>query len=305
MSMSIEEKIKLLEDAANKLKADSNNLEALRKFEEILDLKYRKFGEGSQEVRSTKCEIAILWNILSMDSLQNNDFELTKKLLKKAEKLAERDYRVLAWTYNNYGCLFRKTKKLRSALTFLLKALEIEYKQLNESEIPVDDQLVSSNPWDIHLNICAILSQMDKHDLALQHAMKALILIQDEIVNRMSTQGDQTPPERLVVLSIAYHNIGVEYEFLKKYQQALNAYKKSVINAETHLSSSNLMTINMKSVYDKAINKIAEVILKSVTRKGTKIKPNIKKEHIIEMLDDGMSEDEIVEYLSKAKDKKE
>ncbi len=146
---------------------------------------------------------------------------------------------------------------------------------------------------------------MDKHDLALQHAMKALILIQDEIVNRMSTQGDQTPPERLVVLSIAYHNIGVEYEFLKKYQQALNAYKKSVINAETHLSSSNLMTINMKNVYDKAINKIAEVILKSVTRKGTKIKPNIKKEHIIEMLDDGMSEDEIVEYLTKAKDKKE
>ena len=305
MSINIEDKIKLLEDAANKLKADSNNLEALRKFEEILDLKYRKFGEGSQEVRATKCEIAILWNILSMDSLQNNDFELTKKLLKKAEKLAERDYRVLACTYNNYGCLFRKTKKLRSALTFLLKALEIEYKQLNESEIPVDDQLVSSNPWDIHLNIWAILSQMDKHDLALQHAMKALILIQDEIVNRTSTQGDQTPPERLVVLSIAYHNIGVEYEFLKKYQQALNAYKKSVINAETHLSSSNLMTINMKNVYDKAINKIAEVIMKSVTRKGTKIKPNIKKEHIIEMLDDGMSEDEIVEYLTKAKDKKE
>lgn len=66
---------------------------------------------------------------------------------------------------------------------------------------------------------------MDKHDLALQHAMKALILIQDEIVNRMATDGDHTPPERLVVLSIAYHNIGVEYEFLKKYQQALNAYK--------------------------------------------------------------------------------
>jgi tetratricopeptide (TPR) repeat protein len=87
---------------------------------------------------------------------------------------------------------------------------------------------------------------MDKHDLALQHAMKALILIQDEIVNRMTLDGEATPPERLVVLSIAYHNIGVEYEFLKKYQQALNAYKKSVINAETHLSSSNLMTVNMK-----------------------------------------------------------
>lgn len=146
---------------------------------------------------------------------------------------------------------------------------------------------------------------MDKHDLALQHAMKALILIQDEIVNRMTLEGDATPPERLVVLSIAYHNIGVEYEFLKKYQQALNAYKKSVINAETHLSSSNLMTINMKNVYDKAINKIAEVILKAVTRKGSKGKPPVKKDTVVEMLDDGMSEDEIVEYLTKTKEKKE
>jgi len=88
-----------------------------------------------------------------MDSLQNNDFELAKKLLKKAEKLAAKDYRVIACTYNNYGCLYRKTKNLRSALTFLLKALEIEYRQLNESDRAVDDQLVLSNPCDIHLNI--------------------------------------------------------------------------------------------------------------------------------------------------------
>jgi hypothetical protein len=60
MSTSLEDKIKLLEDTANKLKGDNNNLEALRKFEEILDLKYRKYGDGSHEVRSTKCEIAIL-----------------------------------------------------------------------------------------------------------------------------------------------------------------------------------------------------------------------------------------------------
>ena len=60
MSIGIDDKIRQLEDTANKLKADSNNLEALRKFEEILDLKYRKYGDGSHEVRSTKCEIAIL-----------------------------------------------------------------------------------------------------------------------------------------------------------------------------------------------------------------------------------------------------
>ncbi len=145
---------------------------------------------------------------------------------------------------------------------------------------------------------------MDKHDIALQHAMKALILIQDEIVNRIGSEGDKTPSERLVVLSIAYHNIGVEYEFLKKYQQALNAYKKSVINAETHLGGSNLMTVNMRNVFDKAINKIADVILKAVSRKGAKGAKGSRK-NIIEMLDDGMSEEEIISYLTKTKGKKE
>mmetsp|Transcript_13379 Transcript_13379/g.13300 ORF Transcript_13379/g.13300 Transcript_13379/m.13300 type:complete len:85 (+) Transcript_13379:676-930(+) len=80
---------------------------------------------------------------------------------------------------------------------------------------------------------------------------------------------------------------------------------KSVINAETHLGPSNLMTVNMRNVYDKAINKIADVILKTVSRKGAKNKSATKKNNIIEMLDDGMSEEEIINYLTKTKEKKE
>ena len=68
------------------------------------------------------------------------------------------------------------------------------------------------------MNICAILSQMGKHELALQHAMKALILIQDELINKLDLlQGTGKKPEdRLIVLCIAYHNIAVEQEFLKQ-----------------------------------------------------------------------------------------
>ena len=67
---------------------------------------------------------------------------------------------------------------------------------------------------------------MGKHELALQHAMKALILIQDELISRFptdnqdlviaSSNGDKTaqttkrPEDRLIVLCIAYHNIAVE-----------------------------------------------------------------------------------------------
>jgi hypothetical protein len=72
---------------------------------------------------------------------------------------------------------------------------------------------------------------MGKHELALQHAMKALILIQDELVSKFT--GNQSndliiadsstnqatqqkrPEDRLIVLCIAYHNIAVEQEFLK------------------------------------------------------------------------------------------
>ena len=154
------------------------------------------------------------------------------ELLRKAETLTEDGDKYRAVTYNNFACIFRRTKKLRSALSYLEKALEIEYHYLHFSDESVDDCLQVLNPTDIHLNICAILSQMGRHELALQHAMKALILIQDELVTKImqqETQGEELrkPEDRLTVLCIAYHNIAVEQEFLKQYQASLNSYAKA------------------------------------------------------------------------------
>ena len=83
-----------------------------------------------------------------------------------------------ATTYNSFACYFRKTNQLRNALTYLEMALELEYRSINAAEDQTVSQALSiSNPTEIHLNICAILSQLGKHELALHHAMKALILI--------------------------------------------------------------------------------------------------------------------------------
>jgi len=130
-----------------------------------------------------------------------------------------------AITFNNYACLFRKTNKLRNALSYLEQALDLEYTCLNTAEYAtVDESLKISNPCEIHLNICAILSQMGKHDLALHHAMKALLLIQDELVSRtaevpVSEDGGLVQPnlndDRFTVMVIALHNIAVEHEYLK------------------------------------------------------------------------------------------
>ena len=63
------------------------------------------------------------------------------KLLHKAVSLTEEGDRYRAVTYNNFACIFRRTKKLRSALSYLEKALEIEYNYLHYSESAVDDCL--------------------------------------------------------------------------------------------------------------------------------------------------------------------
>ena len=66
---------------------------------------------------------------------------------------------------------------------------------------------------DRYLNACAVLSQLGRHASGLEHAQQALILLQEElsrVVGPMATE--DTPPraDRIAVLAIAYHNVGVE-----------------------------------------------------------------------------------------------
>lgn len=67
-----------------------------------------------------------------------------------------------------------------------------------------------------------------------------------------------------MVLSVAYHNIGVEYEFLKEYQQSLNAYRKAIENAEKNLTGNSDMLNNLKNVYYQALEKVGDTVLKTV-----------------------------------------
>lgn len=69
------------------------------------------------------------------------NFNVSLELLRKAESLTEDGDRFRAVTYNNFACVFRRTKKLRSALSYLEKALEIEYNYLHFSEESVDECL--------------------------------------------------------------------------------------------------------------------------------------------------------------------
>ena len=58
--------------------------------------------------------------------------------------------------------------------------------------------------------------------------------------------------DRTAVLAIAYHNMGVEQEFLRSYPAAILSYKKAVNFAEKNLGTDDGITQNLRNVYENA-----------------------------------------------------
>lgn len=99
--------------------------------------------------------------------------------------------------------------KLKSALNYLNLALELQASEKSPTGLA-----------DIHLNICAVLSQQEKHDEAMHAALNALIILQDELLGGDPSENEQIS-ERLSILAIAYHNLAVELEYLKRVNDRL------------------------------------------------------------------------------------
>lgn len=60
------------------------------------------------------------------------------------------------------------------------------------------------------------------------------------------------------MLAIAYHNMGVEQEFLKAYDNALLSYRKAVLYAEQNLGPEDSITQNLRNVYLNAKSEVFE-----------------------------------------------
>eukprot|EP00944_MAST-04C_sp_MAST-4C-sp1_P000425 g425.t1 len=81
----------------------------------------------------------------------------------------------------------------------------------------------------------------------------------------------QNKVDRIAVLAIAYHNIGVEQEFLKKFDQCAHSYKKGVEIADAHLGSQHGITITLRNSYHAARRSISKRrVQRGVTKKKTK-----------------------------------
>lgn len=156
--LHVSDETRALFDEGMSLKNSGNQIEALKRFDEVQQMIRQEQGDNSEQLETVYAEIAIVCNVLSMAHLQREDFKLCQDLLKKAELFSEGNARIKAITFNNFACLCRKTNKLRNALNYLEMALALEYQCLNDQDEDVTVGLRVSNPCEIHLNICAILS---------------------------------------------------------------------------------------------------------------------------------------------------
>ena len=220
--------------------------------EEIVTIKKGVFGTDHIEFEKATEKLCEYLNLSAMIHLQKENFEVSIDCLRKAELVCQNSLQFKSTTYNNLACYYRRIGKLRTALSYLIQALELELKLEHPATLA-----------DTHLNLCAVLSQLDKHEDALQHSMLSVILLQDELLQvalakLKKSESKDVSEERLAVLTIAYHNMGVEFEHLKRLDEALKIYNKALKISTDYLQDNTQLVSNMTRVVSSANEQIEE-----------------------------------------------
>ena len=215
--------------------------------------------------------LVLNWNKLAMENLREEKYSESFRLLKKAEELLRYPdgtdpSKLLAITYNNFGCFYKKTDKYTLALKYLFLALDIE----------ISSVIDKTNLAGTHLNICSVYSLMNQHQKALSHGILSTKLLKEanDIDNNLST---------MTSLIISLHNTGFEYELLKDIDNSLATYKCGVDLAMKHLGPEHPITLALAKSFHNLKSKPSEkhIIKKSakkisVTRKTKGELPIIK-----------------------------
>lgn len=94
-------------------------------------------------------------------------------------------------------------------------------------------------------------------EMMLRKKLDPASAAEDELDEAPATSKD-TNKDKVAVLAIAYHNMGVEQEFLRSYPAAILSYKKAVNFAEKNLGAEDGITQNLRSVYENAKNEVSK-----------------------------------------------
>lgn len=254
------------------LKQKHMDLEALGCLEQSLWLKRRMFGVDNSVVQRALNEVVLSYNSIAMQYLAQTQFDQCLAMLRKAEAITapgnfKKCQSLQILTFNNIGCCYRKLGKLKSALKYLKEAAQIGSTCAHVKNLSIT-----------HLNLCAIQSQLGRHDLALEHAQAAIFHTQEELVSLDAhsnscdeDNGDndddvengstldvldaKSREEKIISLAVAYHNLAVELEFNGRGEASLQWYKKALQLVWKYRESNAALCASFKKIFMDAKKK--------------------------------------------------
>ena len=180
-----------------------------------------------------KEEIVLSYNKLAMEQLQKENFDNSMTYLKQAliaiknvteGKLKQR---LMAITFNNLGCFFKRSRNFAEALKYLQKSVEFEHV------LPSEAGTIAG----AYLNMCSIFSQQDEHMKALSCGLKSILLL--KTIYKLNSRHVPT-------LIIAYHNVASEYRMLGRVEEAEDCLKIALQISNDTASPNNSLSRGMK-----------------------------------------------------------
>lgn len=170
---------------------------------------------------------------------------------------------LLSITCNNLGCYYMKVHKYHGALSYLRRALKMEV------ELKTDETTLAGT----HLNLCAILSKLEKPRKAVQHALCALELMH----KRISTSENVVSQDDYATLAVAYHNIGqcrlmqVEEQTREIHQtdSAATAFQTGYQIATRFLGESHPLSLTLEKNCEAVLQKAKHAKVKNTSTART------------------------------------
>uniref|UniRef100_K3WFF7 MalT-like TPR region domain-containing protein n=1 Tax=Globisporangium ultimum (strain ATCC 200006 / CBS 805.95 / DAOM BR144) TaxID=431595 RepID=K3WFF7_GLOUD len=233
---------------------------ALDQVEQLLFYHKDAFGIQSTRFQLGCEEFVLLNNTFAMCALQQQQYSSQQELqvcgdlLSRAEQHTRRSgylrsipqvnhvtrrraFRLVS--LNNLACYHKEAGKPLAALRFLEKALHIQRQQTEANATLYGDEVNADGGAIVteqdaeyaialtHLNLCAVLAQLDRHAAAAQHARSAIALL-DVQNDGKQDRVDQVSRAHFNLVLIAHFNLAVELEHLSDGVQAQRMYETAL-----------------------------------------------------------------------------
>ncbi|CAG9314911.1 unnamed protein product [Blepharisma stoltei] len=228
-------------------------LDCIEFINKALPIRKSFYGENSNEVLSFVAQMlkSISKGAGSLLCKENplEAIKILQNLLKISQPYHLKLIPEFCSTINTLACAYQNTGKYKKAQNYAHQALQI-IKDYPSIEIDRSS---------LYLNLCTIYSNLNLHKEASNFCKLAIQSAKEELVNLNSPKSSEEYRQKITTLGVAYHNLGVEEEFLKNFESSIEWYKKSIVFMKNYSDSSQHQLLeSLKKSYQAAIKSQTE-----------------------------------------------